>query len=132
MKLIAPALVALTATGALANPCAFEEKGRIAITGYETGQTKIPAEQRERLSRFAETARHRFAICIFAQVDKQGSDAANERVAKGRADAVRRFLTNAGVRGDAIKIEMQEEALTFWGLLPDDQSHDRRVVVTHD
>ncbi|MBK0401018.1 OmpA family protein [Limibaculum sp. M0105] len=130
--LLAAAFVAASASVALANPCGFSETGRVVIKGYPVGATAIPKDQVDRLTRFAETASHRFAICVLAQVDKQGTKAANEKVAKGRAEKVRAFLIKQGVKPDAIKIALQEEALTFFGLLPSDQDDDRRVVVTHD
>lgn len=77
-----------------------------------------------------DTARFRDGVCVFAQVDKQGSKEANIRVADGRADAVRRFLISKGVPAGAIKIGKQEEAFTLFGLLKEDQDDDRRVFVT--
>lgn len=130
--LIAAVFVAASSAAALANPCGFKEAGRVVIKGYPVGATAIPKDQVERLEKFAETASHRFGICVFAQVDKQGTDAANERVAKGRADKVRDFLIKHGVKPDTIKVATQAEAATFFGLLPSDQDDDRRVTVTHD
>lgn len=129
--LLAAALM-LPATAALANPCGFEERGRLTVKGYAVGQTAVPAGQKRHLAEFAETARHRDSICVFAQVDKQGSDQANERVAKGRAENVRRYLRENGVPDEAIRIGEQVEAFTFFGLLPSDQDDDRRVYVTHN
>lgn len=128
----AAAVLALSWTAALANPCGFDEAGRVVVKGYAVGQTDIPEPEIERLTRFAETASHRYEICILAQVDQQGTRAANERVAEGRADKVRRFLVDHGVKPDAIRIVTRDEAMTFFGLLPADQPDDRRVVVTHD
>ncbi len=130
--ILAAALAAATAGAALANPCGFEERGRVVIKGYATGQTAIPDDQVERLARFAETAKFRDGICLFAQVDATGSDEANARVAQGRADRVREFLAKRGVPRDVMQVAKQEEAFTFFGLLPDDQASDRRVVVTHN
>jgi outer membrane protein OmpA-like peptidoglycan-associated protein len=131
-QMILAALLALVAAPAIANPCGFDEKGRIVVVGYAVGATAIPADQKEKLAKFAETAKARFGICIFAQVDKQGSDAANLKVANGRAEAVRKFLLSSGVRADTIKVGKQEEAFTLFGLLPSDQDDDRRVYVTHN
>lgn len=130
--LIAAMLLIVPAAQALANPCGFKEAGRVVVRGYPVGGTAIPEDQKDRLRKFAETAKHRYGICIFAQVDKQGSEAANEKVARGRADKVRAFLIAEGVKRDTIEIAKQEDALTFFGLLPSDQKNDRRVVVTHD
>jgi hypothetical protein len=126
------ALLSLAATPALANPCGFEEKGRMVVVGYAVGATAVLADQRARLAKFAATAKFRDGICVFAQVDKQGTEAANIRVANGRAGAVRRFLLSKGVRGDTIQIGKQEKAFTLFGLLSSDQDDDRRVMVTHD
>ncbi|MEM8791867.1 MAG: OmpA family protein [Pseudomonadota bacterium] len=129
---LAALALTLAAGAASANPCGFPEAVRLVVKGYPIGGTAVPAEQRERLSKFAETAKDRFEICVFAQVDKTGSDAANQRVAEGRAQGVVNYLVNQGVPARYIEVAKQEEALTFFGLLPDNQDDDRRVVVTHD
>jgi len=131
-QLVCASALSLLATTALANPCGFKEKGRMVVVGYAVGATAIPAGQKDKLAKFAKTAKARFQICVFAQVDKQGSEAANVKVAKGRADAVRKFLLSKGVSDEAIKIGKQEKAFTLFGLLPSDQDDDRRVLVTHD
>ena len=123
-------MLTLAAAPALANPCAFEERGRMVVVGYAVGATAIPADQKAKLAEFAETAKFRDGICVFAQVDKQGTEAANIRVANGRAEAVRRFLLSKGVRGDTIQVGKQEKAFTLFGLLSSDQDDDRRVYVT--
>jgi len=129
-----PAAVALmlAAAPALANPCGFDERGRIVVTGYPVGGTAIPADQKPRLSEFAETAKFRDGICVFAQVDKQGTKEANIRVANARAETVRKYLMAKGVPANAIKIGKQEKGFTLFGLLKDDQKDDRRVFVTHN
>ena len=131
-QVIGAAALILIAAPAFANPCGFDERGRMVVTGYAVGQTTIPGDQKAKLAEFAETAKFRTGICVFAQVDKQGSDAANERVASGRAENVRQYLLSQGVKADAIRIGKQEEAFTFFGLLSSDQEDDRRVFVTHN
>lgn len=131
-KLLFAGLFALAAGPALANPCGFGEQGRMVVTGYAVGATAIPADQKARLDEFIETAKYRDGVCVFAQVDKQGTKEANIKVATGRAEAVRKYLVSKGVPADAIKIAKQEEAFTFFGLLPSDQQDDRRVFVTHN
>ncbi len=130
--LLATTIAFLMATPALAGPCGFDEAGRLVIKGYAIGATAVPAEQKARLTKFAETAKHRFGICIFAQVDATGSDEANIKVAQARAANVRQFLASHGVPDDVMVIEKQDKAVTLFGLLSDDQANDRRVVVTHD
>ena len=80
-KLLLAGAFALGAGQALANPCGFEEQGRIVVTGYAVGATAVPADQKERLDKFIETAKFRHEICVFAQVDKQGTKEANIKVA---------------------------------------------------
>lgn len=126
------ALIIAPASMAMANPCGFEERGRMVVIGYDVGQTAVPAEARPRLAEFAETARFRDGVCVFAQVDDQGSDEANRRVATGRAENVRRFLLEKGVADQAIKVAQQAKAFTFFGVLSSDQDDDRRVYVTHN
>ena len=130
--LLATAMAFLMITPALAGPCGFEEAGRLVIKGYAIGATAVPAEQKARLTKFAGTAKHRFGICIFAQVDATGSEEANKKVAQARADGVRKFLASQGVPNDVMVIMKQDKAFTLFGLLSDDQASDRRVVVTHD
>ena len=126
------ALLAGVSAAAMANPCGFEERGRMVVTGYGIGQTAVPGDQKAKLAEFAETAKFRGGICIFAQVDGQGSDEANKRVAAGRAENVRRFLAASGVPAGAMRIGRQEKAFTLFGILPSDQDDDRRVYVTHN
>lgn len=130
--LIAAALIALAATPAFSNPCGLKEQRRVVVAGYGVGATAVPDDQKEKLAKFAETAKERFGICIFAQVDKQGSDEANARVAESRAQNVRKFLVSHGVPEKYIEIAKQEKGFTLFGLLSRDQDDDRRVVVTHD
>jgi outer membrane protein OmpA-like peptidoglycan-associated protein len=127
---LAAALVLVVATPAFANPCGFEERGRMVVTGYAVGATAVPADQKEKLAKFAETAKTRDGVCITAQVDAQGSDEANKKVANKRAAAVQKFLLSKGVPAEAIKISQQEKGFTLFGLLPSDQQNDRRVKVT--
>lgn len=129
---IAAAAVMLAAAPALANPCGFEERGRMVVRGYGTGVTAIPADQKSTLDEFAATAKFRDNICVFAQVDGQGSEEANKRVARQRAETVRKYLVAKGVKPDAIRIGKQEKAFTLFGLLKKDQPDDRRVYVTHN
>lgn len=130
--LIAAAIFALAATPAFSNPCGLKEQGRVVVVGYGVGATAIPDDQKEALAKFAETAKHRFGICIFAQVDKQGSEEANARIAEGRAQNVRKFLISHGVQAKSIQIAKQEKGFTLFGILPRNQDDDRRVFVTHD
>ncbi len=132
MIMLLTGMLTLGVTPALANPCGFAEQGRMVVVGYAVGATAVPADQRARLAKFAATAKFRDGICVFAQVDKQGSKAANIRVANARAAAVRKFLLAKGVRDDAIQVGTQEKAFTLFGLLPSDQDDDRRVYVTHN
>ena len=125
-------VLSLVAAPAFANPCGFGEQRRMVVVGYAVGATAVPGDQKENLAEFATTARFQDGVCVFAQVDAQGSEAANKRVAKARAEAVRKFLMSKGVPSDAIKIGKQEKGFTLFGLLSSDQDDDRRVMVTHD
>ncbi|MEM6906533.1 MAG: OmpA family protein [Pseudomonadota bacterium] len=128
--LMAAALI-LAAGPVLAAACGAGGDGMTVIE-YETGVTALSAEDKARLATFAKTAKFRDAVCIFAQVDAQGSEAANIQVAEGRAKTVERYLVSQGVPEDRILIAKQEEAFTFFGLLPDNRSNDRRVTVTYE
>lgn len=118
-------------TAAIANPCGFEQSRELVVTGYGVGATAIPQKHKERLAEFADGAKHTFQVCIFAQVDKQGSKEANMKIADGRANSVKSFLIEHGVKPETIKIATQEEAFTAFGLLSKDNDEDRRVTVTH-
>lgn len=117
---------------AQANPCGFEEKARFVVKGYPTGGTAIPREHRDRLANFADTAKFRDGVCIFAQVDAQGSEAANRQVADRRAKVVRDFLIARGVPADVISLADFETSFTLFGLIPEDRQSNRRVMVTHN
>ena len=125
-------VLSIVAVPALANPCGFEEQRRMVVVGYATGATAIPGDQKAKLAEFASTAKFRDGVCVYAQADGQGSKAANKRVAKARAEAVRKFLLSKGVPADAIRIGKQEKQFTLFGLLSSDEDDDRRVMVTHD
>ncbi len=130
MIMLLTGMLTLGAAPALANPCGFAEQGRMVVVGYAVGATAVPRDQRAKLAKFAAKAKYRDEVCVFAQVDDQGTKAANIRVAKGRAEAVRKFLLSKGVRDDTIQVGTQEKAFTLFGLLPSDQDDDRRVYVT--
>ncbi len=125
-------VLSMVAVPALAKPGGFEEQRRMVVVGYATGATAIPGDQKAKLAEFASTAKYRDGVCVYAQVDGQGSKAANKRVAKARAEAVRKFLLSKGVPADAIRIGKQEKQFTLFGLLSSDEDDDRRVMVTHD
>ena len=50
-------LMSLLTAPAFANPCGFEEKGRMVVVGYAVRATAIPADQKAKLAEFAETAK---------------------------------------------------------------------------
>jgi len=130
--LVAATLIALAAFPALADPCGLDQRSQRVVVGYAVGATAVPNDQKAPLAEFAETAKHRSGVCVFAQVDGQGSDEANKRVASQRAENVRKFLISQGVPADVIKVAKQEKGFTLFGLLPKDQDDDRRVVVSHN
>lgn len=138
-RLLAAALLAaacapaLTPAPALADACRTSGPGTIIIKGYEIGQTAIPAEERDRLAAFAETARHRFEICVSASVDRTGSDAANKKVSTARARNVVDFLAQHGVDRSKISVSNVEKSeVTFFGLFREDRAAERRVIIAHD
>ncbi len=129
--LTAAILVAVMALPAAAAECGAGGSGAVTVN-YDTGQTKLTKEHRARLAEFAETAKYRDAVCVFAQVDAQGTAEANKRVANARADNVRRFLVDQGVPEDRILIATEEEGQTLFGLFGDDQKNERRVTVSYE
>lgn len=131
LSALTTAIALLIAAPALAAECGKGGEGPVTIN-YATGKTALTADHKRKLARFAETARHRDWVCVFAQVDAQGSKEANARVAEARAQNVKRFLVANGVKADRVLIAKQETATTLFGLLDDDQKNDRRVTVTYE
>lgn len=80
---------------------------------FPTNGTTLSASARTELSRFATSLINNpnTNVQIFGFTDDTGTYAVNERVATGRADAVRTFLVNSGVapsRLTAIALPMQD------------------------
>lgn len=130
------AATALLAASTLAMPAAAAECGAggsgATTIFYDTGHTKLTADHKARLAEFAEIAKHRDAVCVFAQVDAQGTPEANARVADARAKNVRRHLIKLGVPADRILIATETEGQTLFGLFEDDQKNERRVTVSYE
>jgi len=122
---------ALGLAPALAAECGGGGEGQVSVF-YDTGETRLDAADKARLARFAETAKSKTLVCIFAQVDAQGSEAANKRVAKGRAETVRRYLISQGVPADRIRIARESQSFTLFGLLGEDQKNERKVTVSFE
>ena len=118
------------ASAAAADPCDVARNGMV-ILSYETGVTALNAEQKAKLDAFADIAKHRDAVCVFAQVDNQGSVEANRKVSAARGEAVRAYLEAHGVRPGVMEVRAQSETLTLFGLLDDDSAKDRRVTVSY-
>ena len=125
------ALVAMMALPAAAAECGKGGEGPVTIE-YDTGKSAVTAEHKRVLTEFARTAKHRDWVCIFAQVDAQGSKDVNIRLAEARAQKVRTFLISQGVKADRILIAKEEKGSTLFGLLGEDQQGDRRVTVTYE
>jgi outer membrane protein OmpA-like peptidoglycan-associated protein len=131
-RLAAFAACALAATtvAAVAGPCDVARNG-LTVLSYDTGVSQLSAEQKAKLDAFAEVAQHRNAVCVLAQVDKQGSAEANRKVATARGETVRAYLEAHGVRPAAMEVIVQSEAMTLFGLIGDDSAADRRVTVSY-
>lgn len=129
--LLAASLAALTAAPALAAPCGAGGKG-VTTVHYDTGVTGLTGVAQTKLAEFSIQAKHADAVCIFAQVDAQGTEEANAKIAAGRAERVREFLVRQGVPEDRIQIAKEEEGITLWGLLSEDQQADRAVTVSYE
>ena len=128
--------IAAVVWAALALPVAAAEcgaggKGATTIN-YDTGQTTLTAEHKARLAEFAETAKFRDAVCVFAQVDAQGTAEANKRVANARAANVKKYLIAQGVPADRILIAEETSSTTLFGLLSADRAGERRVTVSYE
>lgn len=121
----------LAATPALAAPCGAGGDGATTLH-YATGETGLTPQDKARLADFAAIAASKSHVCIFAQVDDQGSDAVNAVIAEGRAQRVKAFLVDRGVPADRIAIAKQEAGFTLFGLLSSDQAADRAVTVSYE
>ncbi len=126
--LLAAVFLAGLAVPVLAAPCGAGGNGATTIH-YDVGVTSLTAEDKAALVEFAETAKFKDAVCIFAQVDAQGSDEANKKVAEGRAQTVRSHLIKSGVPEDRILIAKEVKGQALFGLL-DDSKNDRAVTVS--
>lgn len=116
---------------AMAAPCGAGGEGTQSIH-YDTGKTGLTSAHKAKLATFIDIAKHRTAVCVFAQVDAQGTEAANKRVANARAENVKRYLIQQGVKADRIQIAKEEESFTLFGLLDEDSKNDRRVTVSYE
>lgn len=119
-------------TGAQAAECPGADYG-IQVLNFDVGSTKVSAEGRAKLEKFADTAKHRTLVCVVGQADKQGDPAANERLARERAVAVKKILLEFGVPDRAIETRSRGEAFggsSIFGLLSDNED-DRRVEVSY-
>lgn len=74
---------------------------------FPTNGTTLNTSERQTLSGFASNLINNpeTNVQIFGYTDNTGTMAVNERVANGRADAVRTFLVNSGVSGSRITAE---------------------------
>ncbi len=74
---------------------------------FPTNGTTLNTSERQTLSGFASNliSNPETNVQIFGYTDNTGTMAVNERVANGRADAVRTFLVNSGVSGSRITAE---------------------------
>lgn len=125
------ALGFLVASPTIAAECGKGGQGAVTIE-YATGKSALTGDHRQKLGAFADTAKFRDWVCVFAQVDAQGSKATNIRLAEARAQKVKRFLISRGVKADRILIAKEEKGSTLLGLIDRDQQGDRRVTVSYE
>ena len=129
-------IIGLVATAAIAGatPVLAQQDcgtgGRTTIY-YDVGKTAVTDAHKAKLSEFASVAQHRNRTCVLAQVDAQGSEEANKRVAAARAENVVAYLVAQGVARDSIIIATEQKGSTLFGLIKSDQEGDRSVTVTH-
>ncbi len=127
--LVAGTILSATAQAA---DCPGAEYG-IQVLTFDVGSTKVSAEGRAKLEKFADTAKHRTLVCVVGQADKQGDKATNERLARERAVAVKKILIEFGVPERTIETRSRGEAFggsSVFGLLSDNED-DRRVEVSY-
>ncbi len=128
---LAAGFAAALAIPAYAAECGAGGKGQTTVF-YDTGKTAVTAQHKRDLAEFIDIAKSRDAVCVFAQVDAQGSDAANKRVADARANNIRRYLISQGVPAGNILIAKEDSSFTLFGLLDADQKNERRVTVSYE
>ena len=126
---LAATLLALCTTPVLAAECGAGGTGAISFL-YETGRTAVTRAHKDRLVNFIDIAKTKDAVCIFAQVDAQGTEAANKRVAEARAQNMKCYLVTKGILADRILIAKESESFTLFGLLDSDQAGERKVTVS--
>ena len=130
-RTILATLAILVALPAAAAECGKGGEGAVTIN-YATGKSALTKKHRALLTEFASVAKFRDWVCIFAQVDAQGSKAVNKRLATARANRVKKFLMSKGVKSSNILIAKESEGHTLFGLLGKDQKNDRRVTVSYE
>lgn len=123
-------MMAMTAIPAVAAECGAGGTGAVSML-YGTGKTGVTSAHKKQLADFIDIAKTKDAVCIFAQVDAQGSEAANKRVADARAKNMKSYLVSRGIKADRILIAKESESFTFFGLLEADQEGERKVTVSY-
>ena len=123
-------MLTMLSAPAMAAECGAGGSGAVSML-YGTGKTALTNAHKQRLEDFIDVAKSKTVVCIFAQVDAQGTKAANERVADARAKNVRKYLIAKGVPSDRIRIAKESESFTLFGLLESDQAGERKVTVSY-
>jgi outer membrane protein OmpA-like peptidoglycan-associated protein len=99
---------------------------------FDTGKSVVRPADKAELKKVAEQAKTLFVtrICLIGTADKVGNAAANQKLARDRANAVGRELAANGVQVKYLLIDANPEAYKNLGFgTREEQQQDRKVIV---
>lgn len=98
---------------------------------FETGKAVISADDKKTLRRIADFAKAKYIrkICLIGRADKRGNPQYNRKLSLQRANAVRRYLSQLGVKRNTMHTFAIGEALNDSWLSDWFSEEDRRVEV---
>lgn len=102
------------------------------IVAFDSGSTKIKAEDAGKLDKLAKDAKDNYVtqICVTGFADKTGDAQRNERLSQARANAVADALRKRGIAADALVVSGKGETFgSSMGFLASSSQAERRVEV---
>lgn len=102
------------------------------IVSFDSGSTKIKAEDAGKLDKLAKDAKDNYVtqICVTGFADKTGDAQRNARLSQARANAVAEALRKRGIAADALIVSGKGETFSnSMGFLASSSRAERRVEV---
>ena len=94
-----------------ASPFLAASIGSVTLDGFDTGKSAVSADNRNKLSRTAQTIEKLFrqypasTVRVIGYTDAVGKESDNQTLGQARADAVEAALLDMGIAGAAVKTE---------------------------